>query len=43
MFIMPEIKEITKLGLTVGWQYVGYVDLTSIGFEYGYILMFKKP
>jgi len=43
MFIMPEIKEITKLGLIVGWQYVGYVDLTSIGFEYGYILMFKKP
>jgi hypothetical protein len=43
VFIMPEIKEITQLAQTVGWKYEGYIDLMSIGFEYGYVLMFKKP
>jgi SAM-dependent methyltransferase len=41
-FIMPEIKEITQLAQTVGWKYEGYIDLTALGFEYAYILMFKK-
>lgn len=41
-FIMPEIKEITQLAQRVGWKYQGYIDLTAIGFEYAYILMFKK-
>jgi hypothetical protein len=39
---MPEIKEITQLAQTVGWKYEGYIDLTALGFEYAYILMFKK-
>jgi SAM-dependent methyltransferase len=41
-FIMPEIKEISQLCQRVGWKYDGYIDLNSLGFEYGYILMFKK-
>lgn len=41
-FIMPEIAEVTKIAQSVGWKYEGYIDLTSLGFEYGYILMFKK-
>jgi SAM-dependent methyltransferase len=42
MFIMPDIEQITKTAQAVGWKYEGYLDLVSIGFEYGYILMFKK-
>jgi ubiquinone/menaquinone biosynthesis C-methylase UbiE len=42
IFYMPDIKEITDIANTVGWKYQGYIDLTTVGFEYGYILMFKK-
>lgn len=43
VFVMPSIEEIVKVAKTVGWEYTSYVDLTSIGFEYAYLLMFKHP
>lgn len=43
VFVMPNIEEIVKVAKIVGWEYTSYVDLTSIGFEYAYLLMFKHP
>jgi SAM-dependent methyltransferase len=43
VFVMPSIEEIVKVAKTVGWEYTSYVDLTSIGFEYAYLLIFKHP
>jgi len=43
IFIMPAIEEIVRTAKIVGWEYESYVDLTSIGFEYAYLLMFKHP
>lgn len=40
---MPSIEEITKIAKIVGWEYKSYVDLTSIGFEYAYLLLFTHP
>ena len=42
-FHMPDISEIVKLGTTCGFQYDKYIDLTPIGFEYGYLLCFSHP
>lgn len=39
-FDMPEMKDIVALGQTAGWQYRGYIDNTSSGFEYTYTLLF---
>ncbi len=43
IFIMPSIQEITKMAQIVGWEYKSYVDLTTIGFEYAYLLLFRHP
>lgn len=42
VFTMPDIEQIVKTAQAVGWKYEGYLDLVSIGFEYGYILMLTK-
>jgi SAM-dependent methyltransferase len=41
IFYMPAIEEIVKTAKVAGWEYKSYVDLTSIGFEYAYLLLFK--
>jgi len=43
IFVMPSIEEIVKTAKTVGWEYKSHVDLTTIGFEYAYLLIFKHP
>ena len=40
---MPAIEDITKLAVTCGWKYDNYIDLTTIGFEYAYLLCFTHP
>lgn len=42
-FHMPTIEEIVKSAQIAGWKYTQYFDLTSIGFEYAYILLFRHP
>jgi SAM-dependent methyltransferase len=42
-FNMKDINEIVKLGQTAGWNYNGYIDLITAGFEYAYVLMFTHP
>ncbi len=42
VFDMPEMKDIVSLGQTAGWQYRGYIDNTSTGFEYSYTLLFMN-
>ena len=37
------IKEIVKLAQVAGWKYDNNIDLTPIGFEYAYLLMFTHP
>lgn len=43
VFVMPSIQEIVKMAQVVGWEYKSYVDLTTIGFEYAYLLLFRHP
>jgi len=43
LFVMPAIEEIVKAAKNVGWIYDSHVDLTAIGFEYAYLLLFKHP
>lgn len=40
---MPSIEEIVKTAKLAGWEYKSYVDLTTIGFEYAYLLLFTHP
>jgi len=42
-FYMPAIEEVVAAAKTAGWEYKSYVDLTTIGFEYAYLLLFKHP
>ena len=42
-FNMKDVNEIVKLGQMAGWNYNGYIDLITAGFEYAYILMFTHP
>ncbi len=42
IFNMPEMKDIVQLGQTAGWQYRGYIDNTTTGFEYSYTLLFTN-
>jgi SAM-dependent methyltransferase len=42
-FRMPDISEIVKVAQIVGWKYTQYIDLTTIGFEYAYLLLFRHP
>lgn len=43
MLRMEDMSEIVNLAKTAGWEYLGFTDLTSIGFEYSYHLNFKHP
>ncbi len=43
IFYMPPIEEIVKTAQVAGWEYKSYIDLTTIGFEYAYLLLFKHP
>jgi ubiquinone/menaquinone biosynthesis C-methylase UbiE len=43
LFHMPTIEEIVKSAQVAGWRYTQYFDLTTIGFEYAYILLFRHP
>ena len=38
--VMPAIKEIVARAKRAGWRYDSYIDLTAIGFEYAYLLLF---
>lgn len=42
-FRMPSIEEIVKSAQAAGWVYTKYVDLTTVGFEYAYLLSFRHP
>lgn len=42
LFYMPPIEKIVKHATNAGWKYIGFHDLTPIGFEYGFLLQFKK-
>lgn len=39
---MPSITDIVQKATHAGWSYVKYCDLNIIGFDYGYILFFKR-
>lgn len=42
-FHMPTIEDIVKSAQSVGWKYTSFTDLTTIGFEYAYLLFFRHP
>ena len=37
---MRDINDFVQIAQTAGWNYTGYIDLLTAGFEYAYILMF---
>lgn len=39
---MEDMNQIVSFAKVAGWSYIGFVDLTPIGFEYAYHLHFKK-
>lgn len=41
-FFMPSVEKIVKDATIAGWTYNGFQDLTSVAFEYGYLLQFTK-
>ena len=42
VFTMPTIEAIVKMGKAAGFKYIGYQDMNALGFEYAYLLMFKR-
>jgi SAM-dependent methyltransferase len=40
---MRDIKDFVHISQTTGWNYTGYVDLLTAGFEYAYVLIFTHP
>ncbi len=40
-FKMEDMNTIVGMAKAAGWEYVGYTDLTPVGFEYAYHLHFK--
>ena len=40
---MRDINEFVHIAQTTGWNYNGYIDLLSAGFEYAYVLIFTHP
>ena len=40
---MRDINDIVHLAQTAGWNYNGFIDLITAGFEYAYVLMFTHP
>ena len=43
IFRMEDMNAIVELAKAVGWEYIGYTDLTPINFEYAYHLHFRHP
>jgi len=41
-FVMEDMSAIVGMAKLAGWEYIGNVDLTSIGFSYSYHLHFKR-
>ena len=37
------ITEIVKSAQAAGWKYTKFIDLTVVGFEYSFLLMFRHP
>jgi SAM-dependent methyltransferase len=42
-FTMRDINEVVHFAQTAGWNYNGFVDLMTAGFEYAYVLIFTHP
>ena len=42
-FTMRDINEIVHHAQTAGWNYNGFIDLVTVGFEYAYVLIFTHP
>jgi SAM-dependent methyltransferase len=42
-WLMEDMNTIVGFAKAAGWEYLGYTDLTPIGFEYAYHLHFKRP
>lgn len=40
---MEDMNEIVGMAKVAGWEYIGFTDLTGIGFEYAYHLHFRHP
>ena len=40
---MEDMNEIVGMAKVAGWEYVGYTDLSPVGFEYAHHLHFKHP
>lgn len=40
---MRDINDFVHIAQTTGWNYNGFIDLMSAGFEYAYVLMFTHP
>jgi SAM-dependent methyltransferase len=40
---MRDINELVHVAQTAGWNYNGFIDLMSAGFEYAYILILTHP
>ena len=40
---MRDINDLVHVAQTAGWNYNGYIDLVTAGFEYAYVLMFTHP
>jgi SAM-dependent methyltransferase len=40
---MRDINEFVHIAQTTGWNYNGFIDLMTAGFEYAYVLMFTHP
>jgi SAM-dependent methyltransferase len=42
-FTMKDINQIVNLAQIAGWNYDGFIDLITAGFEYAYVLIFTHP
>jgi len=40
---MRDVQEFVHIAQTTGWNYNGYIDLITAGFEYAYVMMFTHP
>jgi SAM-dependent methyltransferase len=40
---MKDINDFVHIAQVAGWNYNGFIDLMSAGFEYAYVLMFTHP
>jgi len=40
---MRDVQEFVHIAQVAGWNYNGYIDLITAGFEYAYVMMFTHP